>query len=59
MENMFLELANESNNGFVSEYGEIERWKGGIDKDKISTEIINAAQEARKDIQKELINEKE
>ena len=58
MEGMFLELANQSNNGFVSEHGEIERWKGGIDKDKISTEIINAAQEARKDIQKELINEK-
>ena len=58
MENMFLELANQSNEGFVSEHGEVERWKGGIDKDKISTEIINAAQEARKDIQKELINEK-
>ena len=58
MENMFLELANQSNDGFISERGEIERWKGGIDKDKISTEIINAAQEARKDIQKELINEK-
>jgi hypothetical protein len=59
MENMFLELANQSNDGFISERGEIERWKGGIDKDKISTEIINAAKEARKNIQEELISKKE
>ena len=58
MENMFLELANESNEGFISEQGEIERWKGGIDKDKISIDITKAAQEARKNIQKELTNEK-
>ena len=58
MENMFLELANQSNEGFVSEHGEIERWKGGIDKDKISIDITKAAQEARKNIQKELTNEK-
>ena len=59
IENMFLELANQSNDGFISEQGEIERWKGGIDKDKISTEIINAAKEARKNIQEELISKKE
>ena len=58
MENMFLELANQSNEGFVSEHGEIERWKGGIDKNKISSEITQAAQEARENIQKELTNEK-
>ena len=58
IENMFLELANQSNEGYVSELGEIERWKGGIDKNKISTEITNAAQKARKKIQKELTNEK-
>ena len=58
IENMFLELANQSNDGFVSEHGEIERWKGGIDKDKISIDITKAAQEARKNIQKELTNEK-
>ena len=55
---MFLELANQSNNGFVSEHGEIERWKGGIDKEKISSDITKAAQEAREKIQKELTNEK-
>ena len=58
MENMFLELANQSNKGFVSEHGEVERWKGGIDKNKISSEITQAAKEARKKIQEELINEK-
>ena len=58
MENMFLELANQSNEGFISEHGEVERWKGGIDKEKISHEIIKAAQEGRKKIQEELINEK-
>ena len=56
MENMFLEFANKSNEGFISEQGEIERWKGGIDKDKMSKDIIEAAQEARKNIQKKLIN---
>ena len=59
MENMFLELANQSNEGFVSEQGEVERWKGGIDKDKISVDIIKAAQEARENIQKELTNEED
>ena len=58
MENYFLSLANESNEGFISEQGEIERWKGGIDKNKISSEITQAAQEARENIQKELTNEK-
>lgn len=58
MENMFLELANQSNDGFVSEHGEVERWKGGIDKEKFSLDITKAAQEARKNIQKELTNEK-
>ena len=58
IENMFLELANQSNDGFVSEHGEVERWKGGIDKVKITKDITEAAQEARKNIQKELTNEK-
>ena len=58
IENMFLELANQSNDGFVSEHGEVERWKGGINKTKITKDITKAAQEARENIQKELTNEK-
>jgi len=57
MEGMFLDLANQTNEGFVSEHGEVERWKGGIDKEKISTDITQAANEARENIQKELTNE--
>ena len=55
---MFLELANQSNEGFISEHGEVERWKGGINKTKITKDITKAAQEARENIQKALTNEK-
>ena len=58
IENMFLDLVNQSNEGFVSEYGDVERWKGGIDKEKMSKNIIKATQIARENIQKELTNEK-
>jgi len=58
MEGMFLDLANQSNTGFVSEQGEVERWVGGIDKEKITKDITKAAKEARENIQKELTNEK-
>ena len=59
MESMFLELANQSNEGFVSEHGEVERWKGGINKDKISSNITKAANKAREAIKKELTNEED
>ena len=54
MESMFLDLANQSNQGYISEYGELERWKGGVDINKISADITKAAKEARKNIQKKL-----
>ena len=57
-ENMFLELANQSNEGFVSEQGEVERWVGSVDISKITTDITKAAQSAREEIKKELTNEK-
>jgi len=59
IENMFLELANQSNKGFVSEHGEVERWKGGVDTSKISTAISEAAQQGREAIKKELTNEED
>ena len=58
-ENMFLELANQSNEGFVSEQGEVERWKGGVDMSKMSAEISEAAQQGREAIKKELTNEED
>ena len=57
IENFFLDLANQSNEGFVSEKGEVERWVGGLGKDKITQEITNATKIARENIQKELTNE--
>ena len=59
IENMFLELANQSNEGFVSEHGEVERWKGGVDMSKMSAEISEAAQQGREAIKKELTNEED
>ena len=59
MENMFLELANQSNEGFVSEHGEIERWKGCIDVNKISQDISEAANKTREVIKKKLTNEED
>ena len=34
-----LEALNTSNSQFISEQGEIQRWKGGIDKEKLTQEI--------------------
>ena len=42
IENFFLDLANQSNEGYISEKGEVERWVGGLGKDKITQEITNA-----------------
>jgi Zn-dependent M16 (insulinase) family peptidase len=57
MENYFLDLANQSNNSYISEQGEIERWVGGIDKEKITKDIIEASEKARKEIKEKLTNE--
>lgn len=59
MENMFLELANQSNEGYISEHGELERWKGGVDMSKMSAEISEAAQQGREAVKKELTNEED
>ena len=59
MENYFLDLANQSNEGYVSENGEIERWKGGVNKEKFTKDITQAAKEARKDILTQLDSKKD
>ena len=56
---MFLELANQSNEGFVSEHGEVERWKGGVDVSKISTEISRSSSTRSRSNKKELTNEED
>ena len=59
MEAFLLNAVNATNNGYVSEDGHVERWVGGIDKEKISKEIIKNAKVRRKSILKELNGQKE
>tara|TARA_B100000287_G_C19971782_1_gene518821 strand:- start:142 stop:387 length:246 start_codon:yes stop_codon:yes gene_type:complete len=58
MESYLLNAVNSTNDGYISERGEIERWVGGIDKEKITKEIIEATQTRRKSIKKELSGQK-
>ena len=50
-ESYLLDMVNSSNNGYVSEQGDIERWVGGIDKEKMIKDIKGAAKIRRKSIQ--------
>ena len=59
MESMFLDLANQSNEGYISEHGELERWKGGVDINKMLSAISEAAQKGREAVKKELTNEED
>ena len=52
LEQYLLEAINESNTQFVSERGEIERWKGGIDSKKFLEEMRSNFTEYRKQINK-------
>ena len=54
LESTLLDTINISNEGFVSEDGVVERWIGGIDKEKISEEIKETAKSKRKYINKQL-----
>ena len=58
MESFYLNLVNQTSNSHISEQGEIQRWVGGIDKEKTSQDIINTAKELRKEINKKLNNKK-
>ena len=55
LESYLLNAVNASNAGFVSEHGEVERWVGGIDKEKMTDDITKASQERREQIEKELM----
>jgi DNA-directed RNA polymerase subunit M/transcription elongation factor TFIIS len=39
LETYLLEAINESNTQYVSERGEVERWKGGVDKEKFTSKM--------------------
>ena len=58
MESYLLSAVNETNEGYISEQGEIERWVGGIDKEKMTKEIVEAAHIRRKAIKKVLNDKK-
>ena len=53
-ESYLLETVNTSNKGYVSEKGEVERWVGGIDENKMKKKIKKNANTARKTIKKHL-----
>jgi len=57
MESYLLDAINTSNEGFVSEDGVVERWKGGIDKTGFSSKIKKAAKTRRAHIEKTLNDE--
>ena len=42
MESYLLDAINTSNSSFISEQGEIERWVGGIDKEKMTKQVKEA-----------------
>ena len=53
-ESYLLDAVNTSNEGYISEHGEIERWVGGIDKDKYTKDITKYAAKTREKLEKEL-----
>ena len=50
VEDYLLDIANNSNEGYVSEDGVVERWVGGVNKKEITKEIKKAAKIRRKHI---------
>ena len=58
LESYLLSAVNETNNGYVSEQGTVERWVGGINKEKMTKDIIEGAQIRRESIKKELNGKK-
>ena len=51
LENYLIEAINESNTQYISERGEVERWKGGIDKEKFTSKMKEDFKGFRKKIE--------
>jgi hypothetical protein len=51
LESYLMEALNTSNNQYISEKGELERWKGGVDKETLTTEIKQAISEFKDGIE--------
>jgi len=58
LESYLLEALNSSNDQFVSERGEVERWKGGLDKEKVTEELKEFFDDHKKDIKEYRQNDK-
>ena len=58
LESYLLEALNSSNDQFISEQGEVERWKGGLDKEKVTEELKEFFNEHKKDIKEYKQNDK-
>ena len=54
IESYLLSAINATNEGYVSEHGEIERWIGGVDKSKLTKDVVEGAKIRRESILKEL-----
>jgi hypothetical protein len=51
LEAYLTEAINESNTSYVSERGEVERWRGGIDKEKFTSEMKENFKGFRKQVE--------
>ena len=51
-ESYLMEALNTTNSQYVSEKGEVERWKGGINKEKLTKEIKESIAEFKEGIKK-------
>jgi hypothetical protein len=51
-EAFLLDKINTSNTQYVSEKGEVERWKGGVDKEKLTQEIKKSVAEFKEKLKK-------
>lgn len=58
LELYLLEALNASNDQFVSERGEVERWKGGLDKEKVTKELKEFFDDHKKSIKEFRQNDK-
>ena len=54
MESYLLDAINTSNSSFISEQGEIERWVGGLDKEKYKKDIKTLTKQAKERVKKQL-----
>jgi hypothetical protein len=53
-ESYLLDIANASNEGYVSEDGVVEKWVGGIDKNKFTKDLKQYVSNTREKLKKEL-----